>query len=74
MAVACIDFHTLCVCMRVCLFMDIGICVRCSDDLGFDLTGYFMLFLNDICTAGNGVYLKKKLDAKVRQVFSAISE
>jgi len=35
-----------------------------SNDLGFELWGYIYIFLNDLCTALNGVYLKKKSTAK----------
>jgi solute carrier family 35 protein len=39
-----------------------GAIIAALDDLAFDARGYFFVLSNDVCTALNGVYLKKKLN------------
>lgn len=41
-----------------------GSIVAASTDLMFSLIGYTFVMMNNICTATQGVYMKKKLDAK----------
>ncbi|XP_014672110.1 PREDICTED: UDP-N-acetylglucosamine/UDP-glucose/GDP-mannose transporter-like [Priapulus caudatus] len=40
-----------------------GAVIAASDDMAFNLIGYVYLMANNVCTAANGVYIKKKLEA-----------
>uniref|UniRef100_A0A0N4ZBK9 UDENN domain-containing protein n=1 Tax=Parastrongyloides trichosuri TaxID=131310 RepID=A0A0N4ZBK9_PARTI len=51
--------------VKVSVFlMILGSIVAAVNDLAFDAYGYILIFMNDLCTAANGVYMKKKLDTK----------
>lgn len=41
-----------------------GSIIAAADDVTFSMTGYILVLLNDVFTAANGVYMKKKLDSK----------
>ncbi|VDN52130.1 unnamed protein product [Dracunculus medinensis] len=44
--------------------MMLGSVVAALYDLTFDVYGYSLIMFNDLCTAANGVYMKRKLEAK----------
>lgn len=43
--------------------MMLGSVIAAVDDLSFDLFGYVLITMNNLATTGNGIYMKKKLNA-----------
>ncbi|KAE9554199.1 hypothetical protein FO519_002563 [Halicephalobus sp. NKZ332] len=51
--------------VKISVFLMIfGAFIAAIYDLAFDAYGYFLIMINDICTAANGVYVKKTLQDK----------
>ncbi len=51
--------------------MLIGAVIAASDDLSFSWFGYTFLFMNNFCTAAQGVVIKQKLVNKVKDKISS---
>merc|ERR1712223_2347605 len=49
--------------------MIFGAIVAACNDLAFSPVGYTFVLLNDFCTAANGVVTKKKLEARLGQIW-----
>lgn len=45
--------------------MVLGAVIAALDDLSFDLYGYIYITLNNVFTAANGIYTKRKLNLAV---------
>lgn len=51
--------------VQACVYAMVGgAMLAAADDATFSLSGYILILLNDVFTATNGVYIKKKLNAK----------